>query len=112
MTDKSADEAIREAIEALAGRPADESDIDFVRVYQMEQLERANELYEAAVGDGVNFATTDGEGDVFVNTKWLGTLIHTITEGMLLTGGEVNPMATVEVLGQTIVAADKFVGKR
>ena len=114
MSETSKDAEIREAIANIGGFEPTVGDVDFVKVYQMEQQERAQELYEAAVGDGVNFSIKGGdEGEeVFVNVKWLGSIIHTLTEGMLLSGGEgVSPMSTVEVLGQTILAAEKFAGK-
>lgn len=108
MNDKiKTDEEIREAIEALGGFAPTDGDVDFVKVYQMEQEEKAQELFEAAVGDGVFFATKV-EDEVFVNVKWLGSIVQTMMEGVLL-GAEIQPMQTVEVLGQTIMASEKFV---
>lgn len=113
MTDeKTTEQRIREAAEALGIDIPEQSDIDKIQTYQMEQAELANELYESAVADGVNFATTDESGDTFVNTKWIGMVIRTVAEAGLITGDlPEQTQRLAEVLAQTVLAADKFVGK-
>ena len=113
MTDehKTEEERLREAAESLGFPIPDQQEMDRLRVYHMEQEELANELYESAVADGVNFATSDDSGDVFVNVKWLGMVVRTIAEAGMITGDlPEQVMRTAEVLGQTILAAEKFVG--
>jgi hypothetical protein len=103
---------VRNALNELRDLGVPQEEIDKIQVYQMEQTELAEELYRSAVADGVNFATADDEGDVYVNTKWLGMIVHTVAESMLVMP-DVDPstMRTAEVLNQTIMAANRFVGK-
>lgn len=114
MTDEnmSTEDKIRRAAEALGIPMPEQSDMDKIQLYHMEQADRANELYESAVADGINFATTDETGDTFVNTKWLGMVIKTVAEAGIISGDlPEQTQRLAEVLGQTIMAANKFVGK-
>ena len=114
MTDEnmSQDDKIRAAAERLGIPLPSDSDLDKIKVYHMEQEESANELYESAVSDGLPFAT-EADGEVYVNTKWLGMIIRTVAEAGYVSGNlPEQTQRLAEVLGQTIVAADKFVGKR
>lgn len=91
-------------------------DKDFMTTYKMEQGEAAKELYESAVEDGVDFAVMQtnahGEEEVYVNTKWLAMIIKTVAEATVFSG-DMDPRAIriSEILGQTVLAADLFVGK-
>lgn len=104
---------IREALSKYTGESEPrQEDIDAIHVYSIEQNEKAEELFQAALSDGVNFAATDETGDVFINTKWLGMIVRTTAAALLVTGtAEENAAAITqsEVINQSILAARKFV---
>jgi len=106
------EERIIKAAESLGFPAPNQADLDKIQLYHMEQQASANELYESAVADGINFATVDEEGDTFVNTKWLGMVIRTVAEAGAISGDlPEQTQRLAEILGQTIIAANKFVGK-
>lgn len=104
---------IREVLSKFTGDDdPSQAAVDAVHAYAIEQNDKAEELFRCAVDDGVNFATTDESGDIFVNTKWLGMIVRSTTTALILAGTEAENQTAVtqsEILNQTIMAARKFV---
>lgn len=106
------DDKIKQAYRSLFGEELSQEDVERIQLYRIEQGEMAEELFRSAKEDGINFATTDETGDVYVNVRWIGMVVRHVAEGLMV---DPNPapstMRLAEVLNQTVYAAKKFVGK-
>lgn len=109
MTDKPKNriEMINDVAEELG---LSEEETDRLRLYDIENNEKAQEIVDIARKVDVPLAYKDGE-EVFVNIKWMGTIVGTLGK-LVLEGAPLSndALALTEAISNSILAAQKWVG--